>query len=441
MAELSSEKEVLRAAIDSPKELPAILDVVRPEDFYSPQLATMFGVVVSSWESGVELDATSLATELERQGKLDQAGGLSAVTDIALRSGLPNWEYHAPIVREKATRRRIIEACTSASQYAAEAPDVPVDEILAKLDKQLAEAQGAESGTVKAIGDTLDATLKHLQEPDTRPRIKTGFRDLDETLSGGLRAGQLVIVAARPGVGKTTLGGDIVRNACIRQGKTALFFSLEMSTEELNARIIAAETETRFSAMQANELSPSEWEHVTNQARKFSDAKIFIDDTPGATMTDIRAKTKMLKQGGLDLVVVDYLQLLTSGKPTESRQQEVAEFSRALKRLAKECEVPIIAVAQLNRGVEQRGEGALPKISDLRESGAIEQDADVVILINRPDYQNPDDARAGEVDFIVAKHRGGPIGTVTAAHQLHYSKFSDPPRPSTPEIGGSFEGF
>ena len=240
----------------------------------------------------------------------------------------------------------------------------------------------------------------------------------------------MVIVAGRPGMGKSTFGVDVLRNACIRHNKTGLFFSLEMGADELTTRILAAETNTRLTDFVNGNVSDQDWELLQDDITRIGDANAYIDDTPGTTMQSIRARARQMEaQGDLDLIVVDYLQLLTSGKKVESRQQEVSEFSRQIKLLAKECDVPVIAIAQLNRGSEMRDNG-VPKASDLRESGSLEQDADIIILINRPGATNPDHERAGEVDFIVAKHRAGRAGTVTVADQLHYAKFTDPTAPA-----------
>lgn len=438
--DMASEEALIYSALYSQKIIPEMLDIVKPDDFRSPANRLVFDTILDCWDKGIELNSTTLGIELRKRGHLDAIGGPTGLLKYVSgkQSAEAMWEYHAKSVHENGVRWRIKLACTRARQLADES-DVPSDEIISELDEALSEIQGVESHSIRRIDGMLDDTLEALKSPAAAPTIATGFRELDELTNGGLRPGQMIVVAARPGVGKTTLGADIVREACIRNGKTALFFSLEMSADEINTRIIAAETETRFSDMRSNSLSPAQWDDVSRKVDEFRDANIYIDDTAGLTMADIRAKTKMMAARGLDLVVIDYLQLLTSGGRVESRQQEVSGFSQSIKRLAKECGIPIIAVAQLNREVERRGEGAMPKLSDLRESGSLEQDADIVILINRPDYQNPDDARAGEVDLVVAKHRGGQIKTITIPHQLHYSKFSDYPR-STFEGFGEYEG-
>jgi replicative DNA helicase len=235
----------------------------------------------------------------------------------------------------------------------------------------------------------------------------------------------MIIVAARPGVGKSTLALDFMRSCSIKHNKASVIFSLEMSKSEIVMRLLSAETEIRLSDMRAGRMSDEAWAKLANRVGQISEAPLFIDDSANLTMMEIRSKARRLKQKhDLQMIVVDYLQLMSSGKRVESRQQEVSEFSRQLKLLAKELDVPLVAISQLNRGPESRTDKR-PQLADLRESGSLEQDADMVMLLYRPDSQDKDDERAGEADIILAKHRGGPIDTVQVAHQLHYSKFVD----------------
>ncbi|CAB4996809.1 unannotated protein [freshwater metagenome] len=254
--------------------------------------------------------------------------------------------------------------------------------------------------------------------------VPTGFIELDK-LTNGLHPGQLVIVAARPALGKSTLGLDICRAASIKHGLASVIFSLEMSRNEIVMRLLSAEAQVPLHHMRAGTMSDADWTKLASKMGTVSEAPLFIDDSPNMTLMEIRAKCRRLKQRhDLRLVVVDYLQLMTSGKRVESRQQEVSEFSRSLKLLAKELEVPVIAISQLNRGAEQRTDKR-PLLADLRESGSLEQDADVVVLLHREDAYERESPRAGEADFIVAKHRNGPTATVTVAFQGHYSRFVD----------------
>jgi replicative DNA helicase len=254
--------------------------------------------------------------------------------------------------------------------------------------------------------------------------VPTGFHDLDE-LTNGLHAGQMIIVAARPGVGKSTLAMDFLRSCSIKHHMTSAMFSLEMSKTEIVMRLLSAEAKIKLGDMRSGKMSDDDWTRLARRMGEISEAPLFIDDSPNLTMMEIRAKARRLKQKhDLKLVVIDYMQLMSSGKKVESRQQEVSEFSRSIKLLAKELEVPVVAISQLNRGPEQRTDKR-PMISDLRESGSLEQDADMVILLHRPDAFERDDPRAGEADIILGKHRNGPTATITVAHQLHLSRFVD----------------
>ncbi len=254
--------------------------------------------------------------------------------------------------------------------------------------------------------------------------VPTGFTELDE-VTNGLHPGQMIVIAARPGMGKSTLGLDFLRSCSIKNRMASVVFSLEMSKSEIVMRLLSAEAKIKLTDMRSGRMSDDDWTRLARRMSEISEAPLYIHDSPNLTMMEIRAKARRLKQkSDLKLIVIDYLQLMTSGKKVESRQQEVSEFSRQLKLLAKELEVPVVAMSQLNRGPEQRTDKK-PMLSDLRESGAIEQDADMVILLHRPDAFERDDPRGGEADLILAKHRNGPTKTVTVAHQLHLSRFTN----------------
>lgn len=254
--------------------------------------------------------------------------------------------------------------------------------------------------------------------------VPTGYSDFDR-LTNGLHPGQMIVVAARPAIGKSVLGINVATHAAVHHQMAAVIFSLEMSRNEITMRLLAAEAKVPLTRMRSGKMDEQDWQKLASTMGKVAEAPLFIDDSPNMSLMEIRAKCRRLKQRhDLKLVVIDYLQLMSSGKRVESRQQEVSEFSRALKLLAKELEVPVIAISQLNRGPEQRGDKK-PQMSDLRESGSIEQDADVVILLHREDAYEKESPRAGEADLIVAKHRNGPTDTITVAFQGHYQRFAD----------------
>lgn len=256
--------------------------------------------------------------------------------------------------------------------------------------------------------------------------VPTGFHDLDDLTNGFHPPGQMIIVAARPAMGKSTLALDFARAAAVGNDLPTIIFSLEMGRAEIAMRLLSAEASVSLQNMRKGTVDSRDWTTIASTRGRINDAPLYIDDSPNMTLVEIRAKCRRLKQRvGLKMVVIDYLQLMTSGKRVESRQQEVSEFSRALKLLAKELQVPVIALSQLNRGPEQRAD-KMPALSDLRESGSIEQDADMVILLHREDaYERDSPPRAGEADLIVAKHRNGPTRTVTVAFHGHFSRFTD----------------
>lgn len=422
----NSERELIRAVLANPNVLADVIDIVSPRDFQNYQHQVLYQTILEAWNDGDTVDVTTLPILLESKGVLQAAGGYDAL--IGLSTGTPSSAtFHAQEVRRAAELWRLNLMGKELAQRASAAGADPAD-VKVWADETFDEVSEESHGKIETFAETMNETLTWLSDEDDTVFLPTGFTDLDRLLNGGLRAGQMVVVAARPGRGKSVLSVDIARHAALHLGKSVAFFSLEMSRRELALRVLSAETNTRLSLLVQHKPDEVDWDKFTPITEKMNDAKFFIDDTPSMTMMDIRAKARQLhNRHGLDLVCVDYLQLLSSGKKVESRQQEVSEFSRQIKLLAKELECPVIAVAQLNRAVEQRGDDAVPKLSDLRESGSLEQDADIVLMINRPDAEDMDHARAGEADFIIAKQRGGQIGTVTVAHMLHMAKFVDPP--------------
>jgi replicative DNA helicase len=304
-----------------------------------------------------------------------------------------------------------------------------VDDVVDRAQAEIyAVTERRTSEDYAPLAEIMEGTLDEIEAIGSRGGtmvgVPTGFTDLD-SLTNGLHPGQLIVVAARPGLGKSTLALDLARAASIKHSLTSVIFSLEMTRTEITMRLLAAEARVGLHHMRTGSLGDDDWTKLARKMSEVSSAPLFIDDSPNMTMMEIRAKCRRLKQRqDLKLVVVDYLQLMSSGKRVESRQQEVAEFSRALKLLAKELEVPVVALSQLNRGPEQRTDKK-PMLADLRESGSIEQDSDLVLLLHREDAYERESPRAGEADFIVAKHRNGPTATITVAFQGHYSRFVD----------------
>ena len=408
-----------------------VLEKLRPGDFYRPAHQNVYDSILDLYGRGEPADPVTVAAELDRRGLLRRIGGaLYLHTLISTVPTAANAGYYAEIVAEKALLRRLVEAGTRVVQYGyAGAEGADVNEIVDRAQAEIydvTERRAAEDYV--ALEELLQPTMDEIDAIASAGGISrgvpTGFTELDE-LTNGLHPGQMIVVAARPGVGKSTLGLDFLRSCSIKNRLSSVVFSLEMSKTEIVMRLLSAEAKIKLADMRSGRMSDDDWTRLARRMSEISEAPLYIDDSPNLTMMEIRAKARRLKQkSDLRLVVIDYLQLMTSGKKVESRQQEVSEFSRQLKLLAKELEVPVVAMSQLNRGPEQRTDKK-PMLSDLRESGAIEQDADMVILLHRPDAFERDDPRGGEADLIVAKHRNGPTKTVTVAHQLHLSRFTN----------------
>lgn len=426
-----AEQGVLGAMLLSPTTVLDIIEILTPDDFYHPAHTLIYRAIIDLFAESKEIDPVIVAARLERSNELDRVGGPPYLhTLIASVPTAANARYYAEIVEEKATLRRLVDAGTRVVQLGYEgAEGAEVDAVVDMAQQEVFAINRDKSAEdYEVLADILQPTLDEIDMISSHgglaQGVPTGFIDLD-SLTQGLHGGQMIIVAARPGVGKSTLALDFVRSCSIKHDKASVIFSLEMSKTEITMRLLSAETEIKLSDMRSGKMDDAEWEKLANRVGQISEAPLFIDDSSNMTMMDIRAKARRLKQKhDLQLIVVDYLQLMTSGKRVESRQQEVSEFSRSLKLLAKELDVPLVAISQLNRGPEARTDKR-PQLADLRESGSLEQDADMVMLLYRPDSQDRDNERAGEADIILAKHRGGPIDTVTVAHQLHYSRFVD----------------
>ncbi|PLA28126.1 replicative DNA helicase [Corynebacterium coyleae] len=424
-----AERSVLGAMLLNPDVILDVADGLRPDDFYHPAHQLIYQAILDLFSQGSSVDVLIVAARLDRLNELERVGGAPYLhTLISEVPTSANAGYYAEIVEEKSILRQLVNAGTQVVQLGYEGEEGM--EIEALVDHAQQKVFSISRNNVgedyRPLSELLKPTIDELTMIASggalEAGVPTGFIDLDK-LTNGLHAGQMIIIAARPGVGKSTLALDFMRSCSIHQGKTSVIFSLEMSASEIIMRMLSAETEIKLSSMRSGQMEERDWEKLTKRLTEIQDAPLFIDDSPNLTMMEIRSKARRLKQQhGLDLVVVDYLQLMSSGKRVESRQQEVSEFSRHLKLLAKELEVPVIAISQLNRGPEARTDKR-PQLADLRESGSLEQDADMVFLLYRPDSQDRDDERAGEADIIVAKHRGGPIDTIPVAHQLHYSRF------------------
>ncbi|TDE99156.1 replicative DNA helicase [Occultella glacieicola] len=428
--DVAAEQSVIGGMLLSKDAIADVVEVLRGTDFYRPAHELIYDAILDLYGRGEPADAVTVSAELTKRGELTRIGGAPYLH--TLLSSVPtaaNAGYYARIVRERAVLRRLVDAGTRIVQlgYATDGGDV--DELVNTAQAEVyAVTERRTAEDYVPLKDVINSTMEEIDAASHRGEgmvgVPTGFADLD-ALTNGLHPGQMIVLAARPAVGKSTMGLDVARAASIKNGQTSVIFSLEMSRNEIAMRMLSAESQVPLQNMRKGNMRDEDWTRMARAMGRVSEAPLFIDDSPNMSLMEIRAKCRRLKQRhDLKLVVIDYLQLMSSGKRVESRQQEVSEFSRALKLLAKELEVPVIAISQLNRGSEQRTDKK-PQMSDLRESGSIEQDADVIILLHREDMYEKESPRAGEADMIVAKHRNGPTDTIVVAFQGHYARFVD----------------
>lgn len=427
--DIGAEQSVLGAMMLSKDAIAEVIETIRDVDFYRPTHQAVYDAILDLYSRGEPADAITVAAELTKSGEIGRIGGAAYLHTLV--SSVPtaaNASYYARIVRERAILRRLVEAGTRIVSMGY-AGDGEVDNIVDRAQAEVYDvAARRTSEDYLPLSQIMTGAMDEIEAISQRGAglagISTGFRDLD-ALTNGFHPGQMIVVAARPSVGKSTLGLDFARACSIKEGHTSVIFSLEMSRNEIVMRLLAAEAQIAMTAMRGGTMSEADWQRLARKMSQVSEAPMFIDDSPNLTMMEIRAKARRLKQRhDLKLVVIDYLQLMTSGRRVESRQVEVSDFSRQMKLLAKELEVPVVAISQLNRGPEQRTDKK-PMLSDLRESGSIEQDADMVILLHREDFYEKESPRAGEADLIVAKHRNGPTNTIPVAFQGHYARFAD----------------
>jgi replicative DNA helicase len=422
-----AEQSVLGGMLLSKDAISEVVEILRERDFYRPAHELIYDAIIDLYSRGEPADPVTVSAELTKRGDLTRAGGAPYLhTLISSVPTAANASYYAKIIRERAIMRRLVEAGTKIVQlgYTVEgevddAVNAAQAEVHAVTERRAAEDYIQLSELLPAAFDEIEKISSGVMGEG----VKSGFKDLD-ALTHGFHPGNMIVLAARPAVGKSTLGLDIARYASIHKGDTSVIFSLEMSRSEITMRMLSAEARVPLNNIRAGSLTDEEWARMARRMGEISEAPMFIDDSPNLSLMEIRAKARRLKQRhNLKLIVIDYLQLMTSGKRVENRQQEVSEFSRQLKLLAKELNVPVIAISQLNRSPEQRSDKK-PMLSDLRESGSIEQDADLVILLHRDDLYDQQN-RSGEADLIVAKHRNGPTRTITVSAQLHFARFTD----------------
>jgi len=427
---LEAEQAVLGAMMLKPEVGSSVFEMLQPEDFYRDNHRLIFSAIRDLFEKGDPIDLVSVAEILRQQGRLEQVGGIATISAIA-RSvpSVANVEYYSNLVTEKALLRQLIRATSSIQERGYE-PGEEAHVLLEEAEKLILElSRRRVKDGFSFIRDVLLETFEKIEYLYANKGNLTGvpsfFTELDR-ITSGWQPTDLVIIAARPSMGKTALALNMAQNAAVRAKVPVAIFSMEMSKEQLVQRMLCGEAMVDQQRVRTGELLDADWPKLTQAVGPLSDAPIFIDDTVGLSLVELRSKARRLKvEHNLGLIVIDYLQLLSvggKGKKTESRQQEVAQISRTLKGLARELKIPVVALSQLNRGVEQR-QDKKPIMSDLLESGAIEADADIISFIYRDEYYNPDSEKKGIAEIIIAKHRNGPVGTVELGFLKEFTKF------------------
>jgi replicative DNA helicase len=429
-----AEEYILGGILLENSSLDAVTELIAPEDFYAERNRILFHEMLRLMDKGLPIDLVSLTEAVEAKGRLEKVGGASYISQLA--DNIPttaNIEYYARLVRDKSVLRSLINGAgdiiRNARTPAGEVSDVleAAEQIIYAINKQVKDRKGG----LTRIGVPLHELYHNLSrmakgEVD-QGIVSTGFGDLDNQLLGGLHKSDLVIVAGRPSMGKTSLAMNVAQYVSVVEQMPVAVFSLEMGIEQLALRMLACEAWINQShvrsATSLSMLKKEDWSKLLEASGKLNDSPLYIDDTPGISPMEIRAKIRrLISQVDLRLLVVDYLQLMTLKTRSDSREQEISEISRTLKAIAKEFNIPVIAISQLNRRVEERGDKR-PMMSDLRESGAIEQDADVICFIYRDDVYNPDSSEKGIAEIIIAKHRNGPTGTIKLKWMPEFTKF------------------
>ncbi|MFH1245327.1 MAG: replicative DNA helicase [Candidatus Omnitrophota bacterium] len=426
---IEAEIAVLGSMLIEEDAIAQAIEVLKPASFYKDAHRSIFQTILSLYNSNRAVDLVTLTEALKVNGILDEVGGAAYLTELtAAVPTAANVLHYARIVKEKAILRHLINSATQIVTCGYEAKE-DANVLLDKAEKIIFDIASAQlQGTAVALKEIIKDSIENIEKFSRKKGhicgLSTGFEDLD-MMTSGLQNGDLIVVAGRPSMGKSALASCIVEYAGMHEGKGVAIFSLEMSKEQLAQRMLCSQARVNLQKIRSGFLSQEEWRKLVAAAGQLAEASIFIDDSAGLSALELRAKARRLKSmHNIDLIVVDYLQLMSSYSRAESRQQEISDISRALKGLAKELSVPLIAISQLSRAPERR-EDFKPRLSDLRESGAIEQDADLVMLLFREEYYDPKDTNRGIAEVNIAKQRNGPVGTQKLAFLSEYAKFEN----------------
>lgn len=424
---LEAERALLGSMLLDEHAIGVAVETVKDNYFYKQSHRIIFSAVVSLYKKNQPIDLVTLTDRLEKEGELDPAGGASYLTDIA--DSVPtaaNVKHYATIVREKYILRSLINVST---QIVGECykSNVPVENILDEAEQSIFDitsgsVEDKSAAMKEIIQDSIEKIDQLYQRKEHITGIPTGFKDFD-VLTAGLQPSDLIVIAGRPSMGKSAFATCIAEYVGIEEKMPVVIFSLEMSKEQLVQRVLCSHAKVDAHKVRTGFLSQSDWPKLTNAAGKLSDSEIYVDDTPGITVLELRAKARRLKaKYDIKLLILDYLQLMRSTERAENRQQEISKISSSLKALTRELDIPVIAISQLSRAVESRANHR-PQLSDLRESGSIEQDADVVGLLLREEYYNPTEENKGIAELIVAKQRNGPVGSINLAFLKQFARF------------------
>ncbi len=424
-----AEKYVLGAAMQDKDALLDVLEKLKKDDFYSEGHKEIFDTIVSMNENRKTIEPFTVCEELKKRGTLKMVGDRAYVLSLSAEvPSISNAGEYAKIVAENSTLRNLIKISEETTEKCYEAKE-DTTALLDNAEQKIFEiAQGRQTKDYASINEVMKRNIDIISELAKKEGalvgVPTGFKGID-SLTSGLQKSELVIIAARPAMGKTAFALNLALQSAIKHNSSVIIFSLEMSKEQLGQRLLSVESRVELKKIKEAQLGEKEWGHITWALDHFNNAKIHIDDTPGISINEIKNKCRRLKEEqGLDLIVIDYLQLMSTSYPAESRTQEISILSRNLKQLAREMDCPVIVLSQLTRGPEQRTDHR-PMLSDLRESGSIEQDADIVMFLYRDDYYNEDSDKKGICEVHVAKNRSGATGQVDLTWVEKYTKFSD----------------
>ncbi|HZK07092.1 MAG TPA: replicative DNA helicase [Bacteroidales bacterium] len=432
---LDLEEAVLGALLIDQKALSETVDFLKPEMFYTEAHRKIYGAIVELFARQQPVDMLTVTNQLKSSGDLELAGGAYYIAQLTRRvASAANIEYHARIILQKFIQRRLIEISAEITTEAFE-DSADVFDLLDKAEQKLFSVsennlRRDHSDMPTLVKEAIDNIEKASKNQGTFSGVPSGFSKLDD-LTGGWQKSDLVVIAARPGMGKTAFVLSMARNMAVDYKRPVVVFSLEMAAVQLVTRLIASETELSADKLRKGELRQHEWAQLHARLKQLIGAKLYIDDTPALTIFELRAKARRMKQQyDIQLIIIDYIQLMQGGNDKGNREQEISNISRSLKSLAKELNIPIVALSQLNRSVETRGGLKKPILSDLRESGAIEQDADMVLFIYRPEYYKIDEmedgsSSAGMAELIIAKHRNGALADIKLRFEAQYAKFAD----------------